>query len=411
MAKPTKKKSAARRSKTRLSKRSARTKLLGWITGVVFLLLAVLSLWSLDRHRDENSSIPAYEEADGNGFSTLLGEVEAVIYQGLRQLGVQTFQVRFRKAAYWNKRDRQREFTELQVTLDSDQSLIELERLLEEKLRSVGRKVTWEARKQKPGPDLELLVKLDGIVTHRLAISQRRDEPSEDSTRPVTARLAIVIDDLGYDGRLARRFLEIEGPLSFSVLPHGTFSESIARRIHQAGRDLLLHLPMEPKGYPEIDPGVGALLVDMTSAELRQTLRRNLDTLHDINGVNNHMGSRFCENETKMSLVMQELKHRELFFLDSRTTSNTKGHTVAVQLGVPSAERDVFLDNIQSPRAIRAQMKRLIQLARLKGRAIGIAHPHEATLRVLKQVIPQLPNQGIELVPVSELLQVKIPPD
>jgi hypothetical protein len=105
-----------------------------------------------------------------------------------------------------------------------------------------------------------------------------------------------------------------------------------------------------------------------------------------------------------MILVMQELKSRGLFFLDSRTSKMTKAYRAAQQLKVPSAERNVFLDNIQTPQAIRSQMKRLIQLARLKGSAIGIAHPHKVTLEVLKKDIPKLNSRGVELVPVSQLV-------
>jgi polysaccharide deacetylase 2 family uncharacterized protein YibQ len=142
----------------------------------------------------------------------------------------------------------------------------------------------------------------------------------------------------------------------------------------------------------------------MPKGELVRTLRKNLDSISNIDGVNNHMGSRFCENEQKMRVVMNELKKRDLFFLDSRTSSRTKAYRVALQLNLPAAKRDVFLDNIQTSHAIRGQMRRLIQLARLKGQAIGIAHPNETTLKVLKEVIPELPGQGVKLVPVSHLV-------
>jgi len=231
----------------------------------------------------------------------------------------------------------------------------------------------------------------------------KRPEPKE-SPQEASAKLAIVIDDLGHNGRLARRLLEIEGPLSFSVLPYGTFSDQIARRVNDAGRDLLLHLPMEPKGYPEVRPGLGALLTGMTDVEFVQTLRKNLDSIPYILGVNNHMGSRLCEHEGKMRLVMQELKKRSLFFLDSRTSSETKAYSVAQQLEIPSARRDVFLDNIQSPKAIRSQMNRLIQMAQLRGEAIGIAHPHETTLVILAEMIPNLSAEGVELVPISQIV-------
>jgi hypothetical protein len=161
---------------------------------------------------------------------------------------------------------------------------------------------------------------------------------------------------------------------------------------------------MEPKGYPEVDPGIGALLTEMTDIELVAALRKNLDSLPQVKGVNNHMGSEFCENAKKLRLVMRELKNRGLFFVDSRTTSRTQAYRVAQEEEVLSAERNVFLDNIQSTQAVRRQLKKLIQLAKLKGQAIGIAHPHEVTLKVLKEDIPKLSSKGVELVPVSHLV-------
>jgi polysaccharide deacetylase 2 family uncharacterized protein YibQ len=278
--------------------------------------------------------------------------------------------------------------------------LPDFEQLLSKNLKALGGQVSLE-RVKTTGPHPVFLVRVDGVMTHRLTLVTH---PTRKETTAATARVAIVIDDLGYDGRLARRFLQIDAPLSFSVLPNGTFSKSIARRVRRAGRELLLHLPMEPKGYPEVNPGVGALLTGMTDVELVAELNKNLDALPDIKGVNNHMGSEFCENKQKLRLVMEELKSRGLFFVDSRTTSRTQAYRVAQEEEVPSAERNVFLDNIQTPQAVRRQLKRLIQLAKLKGEAIGIAHPHEVTLKVLKEDIPKISSNGVELVPVSQLV-------
>ena len=365
--------------------------------------MVTLGLWLGRGRRTEQITVPQYEETGRNGFAVLLDEVELAIYQSLRQLGVDASRVQFRTVVHRSERNKEYDFTELEVSLDQDQNLTRVEDLFSEHLASVGDRVSWESRR-KQGSNLELLIRVEDILTHRLELSKRRKQPSDKPPPFPTVKLAIVIDDLGHDGRLARRFLKIDGHLSFSVLPYGTFSGSIARRIHLAGRDLLLHLPMEPKGYPEVDPGAGALLIDMPKGELVRTLRKNLDSIPHIDGVNNHMGSRFCEYEQKMRVVMNELKKRDLFFLDSRTTSRTKAYSVALQLNLPAAKRDVFLDNIQTSHAIRGQMRRLIQLAKLKGQAIGIAHPNETTLKVLKEVIPELPGQGVKLVPVSHLV-------
>jgi polysaccharide deacetylase 2 family uncharacterized protein YibQ len=405
MAKRAKKKSSARRGKKRTKKGTSKKSFPGWIVGVAILTLTLLifALWIGKGSRHGDIPVPPYEEKSKNGFTELVDEVEVAIYQSLRQLGVQQSQVQFRKVTHRTQQDKQWDFAELDVSLTQSQNFTQIEEIFTRNLTALGSKVSWETRK-KTSTHLELLVHVEDILTHRLALFLRGKLHRAKSPPESPAKLAIVIDDFGYDGRLARRFLEIEGQLSFSVLPHGTFSGSIARRVHEAGRELLLHLPMEPKAYPKVNPGVGALLMKMTDAELVQTLRQNLDSLPYISGENNHTGSRLSEQEEKMRLVMQELKNRNLFFIDSRTSRKTKAYSVAQQLEIPSAERDVFLDNIQSPRAIRSQMNRLIQRARLKGTAIGIAHPHEATLSVLKEVIPNLSGKGVELVPVSKIV-------
>jgi polysaccharide deacetylase 2 family uncharacterized protein YibQ len=372
------------------------------VGGVIFALgCLVLALWVGRDRQYEKITIPPYEEQIGNRFGELVNEVELKIYQSLRQLGVDAAQIRFRKVIHRAQPTKKWDFTELEVTLTLDESVPKFEQLLSKNLKDLGGQVSLE-RVKTTDPNPVFLIRVEGVMTHRLTLVRH---PAGKGARADVPRVAIVIDDFGYDGGLARRFLQIDAPLSFSVLPNGTFSKSIARRVRQSGRELLLHLPMEPKGYPEVDPGMGALLTEMTDMELMAALRKNLDSLPHIKGVNNHMGSEFCEHEEKLKVVMRELKNRGLFFVDSRTTSRTQAYRVAQEEEVPSAERNVFLDNIQNPQAVRRQLKRLIQLAKLKGEAIGIAHPHEVTLKVLKEDIPKLSGNGIELVPVSQLVR------
>jgi polysaccharide deacetylase 2 family uncharacterized protein YibQ len=312
-------------------------------------------------------------------------------------------QVQFRKVVHRLKRKNQWDYAELEVRLDPGQDIARALELFRTNVTSVGGNVSLRAPK-KTATQLELTIRVEGELTHRLALHLAQEKVVHKPKPPSSARVAIVIDDLGHDRRLAKRFLEIDGALSFSVLPYGTFSRSISRSINDSGRELLLHLPMEPMKYPQVNPGTGALLVGMSDSTIVQKLQENLDSLPQVVGVNNHMGSRFCDNEHKMSVVLKELKNRHLFFLDSRTCGTTKGYRLAIQMGISSGERDVFLDNVQDPEAIRRQMKRLVQLAHLKGSAIGIAHPYETTLEVFRQDVPRLSEQGVELVPVSRVL-------
>lgn len=380
-----------------------------WLTAALVVLvgLAALVVWQITSPRPRQPSAPAYEESGAGDFTTLVGEVELALYESLRQLGVPPSEVKFRKVVHRSREGKHWDFADIEVQLRQGQSVARAEEFISRSLKGVSGKVTWEVI-QKSGSHLVGRITVQGMLTHRLSLSCEEVQPQarvQQPAKPPRPRIAIVIDDLGYDGRLARSFLALQEPLSFAVLPHATFSKSIAQQVHDAGRDLLVHLPMEPKGYPEVNAGEGVLLMAMNDGMLLERLREDLAALPFILGVNNHMGSRFSEDEDKMRVVLGEIKQRGLFFVDSRTSAESRGYGLAVQMGIPAAERDVFLDNIQSPQAIRSELRRLAQLARLKGKAIGIAHPHEVTLEVLRHALPQLHQEGIDLVPVSQVLQ------
>jgi len=383
-----------------------------WVAAALVLLvgLAALVVWQITSPRPRQPAAPAYEESGAGDFITLARGVELALYESLRQLGVPQSEVKFRKVVHRSREGKQWDYADIEVQLRQGQTMARAEEVISRSLKGVPGKVTWEVI-QKSGSHLVGRITVQGMLTHRLSLSREEVQPQAQVQQPAKLpepprpRVAIVIDDLGYDGRLARSFLALQEPLSFAVLPHATFSKSIARQVHEAGRDVLLHLPMEPKGYPEVNAGEGVLLVTMDNGVLLERLRENLAALPFIDGINNHMGSRFSEDEDKMRVVLGEIKQRGLFFVDSRTSAESRGYGLAVQMGIPAAERDVFLDNIQSPQAVRSELGRLAQLARLKGKAIGIAHPHEVTLEVLRQMLPQLHQEGIDLVPVSQVLQ------
>ncbi len=223
-------------------------------------------------------------------------------------------------------------------------------------------------------------------------------------TEPVLARVAIVIDDLGPDIQVAKKFLSLPFPVTLSILPHQSHTADIAALAHSRGRGVMLHLPMEPQGYPRTNPGRGALLLSMSGEAIKNAISSALNTSPYFQGVNNHMGSRMTENAESMKLVLGELNRRGLFFLDSFTSPRSKGLSVARELHMPSARRNVFLDNSLSADSIDSQLERLIEMARLKGSAIAIGHPHEATFKALLEAAPRFAKNGIKIVPVSELM-------
>ncbi|MFZ0241843.1 MAG: divergent polysaccharide deacetylase family protein [Desulfobacterales bacterium] len=233
------------------------------------------------------------------------------------------------------------------------------------------------------------------------AVPLPKPRPAEDA-RP---KVAIIIDDLGYDRRMAKKFLDLDSGLTFSVLPHTPHTQSIAATVLKKGGEVMLHLPMEPLEYPAVDPGPGALLSSMSADELLAQLRDDLEEVPGIKGINNHMGSKLTAEAARLYQVFSVLKQQGLFFIDSRSTGETVGRASARLFQLPFAERDVFIDHVQDPDFMRAQIKGLIQTAQKNGEAIGIAHPSKTTLRILEEMLPLLKKE-VQLVPASHLVHV-----
>lgn len=280
---------------------------------------------------------------------------------------------------------------------------------------------------------LILLVVAAGVATHHLLLRKHLIGPAtkppvtkkppfeiypEEEIPPVTPlpkpkpglpttlpKIAIIIDDVGYDRDMVEKFLGLDAVFTFSVLPHNPFQRSIARAAQTKGIEIMLHLPMEPNEFPTINPGPGALLTSMSPDELLSQLKNNLDAVPMIKGVNNHMGSKMTTVSTQLYQIFSILKKRDLFFIDSRTTVDTLCKPSARLFKVPFAQRDVFIDHIQEPEFIRKQLNRLLQIAKRRGEAIGIAHPHEITYDVLREALPKLKEHSI-LVPASEVVHI-----
>jgi len=173
-------------------------------------------------------------------------------------------------------------------------------------------------------------------------------------------------------------------------------------------REIMLHLPMQPQGYPETNPGPNPLLVGMDQAEIRVRLDNALASLTNVTGLNNHMGSAATSDTPTMRALMSVLQKRDLFFVDSLTSANSVAYAEAVRAGIPAARNRIFLDyDNENQRAITANLARLVQSARAAGFAVGIGHPHPATAAVLAREIPRLVQEGVRFVTVSELMALR----
>lgn len=215
-------------------------------------------------------------------------------------------------------------------------------------------------------------------------------------------RLAVVIDDLGYSLENLEPFLASELPLSLSVLPGLPHSAEAARLVRSAGKQLLLHLPMEARNGA--DPGPGAVLTAMSDEAVRELLRESLSEVPAV-GVNNHMGSAATADPRIMTAVLGYLKGRGLFFLDSRTTADSVAAAVAGELAEPILARDVFLDNDPSADAILAQLWQGAGLAERRGQAVLIGHVQNPQIvRLLEEALPELERRGLRLVHAGDLV-------
>lgn len=220
--------------------------------------------------------------------------------------------------------------------------------------------------------------------------------------RPV---IAIIIDDLGNNAR-DERAVNLPGAVACAFLPHAPHTKLLARKAHSQNKEVILHAPMESMHGHVMGPG--SLTLHMTEAQFISTLQKDLAAVPHVQGINNHMGSLLTRHPGHMLWLMQEMnRHGDLFFVDSRTTTGSVAQSVAAENSVPNLERDVFLDAEPGAEFVEKQFSRLIKIAQTRGAALAIGHPYPATIKVLKQRLQQLENIGVDLVPVSALIQRK----
>jgi len=243
---------------------------------------------------------------------------------------------------------------------------------------------------------------VDDFLTHRILI-QRRPKEFRSLQRPLGPQLALILDDLGNVYRPIKEVLDWGIPLTLSVFPKRPYSRRIAQEAHLRGLEVMLHLPMEPWGFPKKDPGKGALMHGMSPREVKRVLEEDLGDLPKVCGVNNHMGSRFTEDREAMQEVLRVLRERGLYFVDSLTTPRSVGYRLAREMGVQSYRRDVFLDVVAQKEAIQRQFQKFLHVASLQGFAVGIAHPYPETLQLLPELFRRSSQAGYRWISVSKL--------
>lgn len=248
-------------------------------------------------------------------------------------------------------------------------------------------------------PPFEIFPSTEPSITS--PVPQEKVQPARPEKQP---RIAIIIDDIGYDQRIAEKFIDLNAPITLSVLPNSPHQRQIVQMARNKGLEIMLHLPMEPLEYPGVNPGPGALLSRMSPDELIRQLNDDIDSVPYIKGINNHMGSKLTKSSEQMNQILSSIKKKDLFFIDSRTTTDSKVRSSAKLFQIPFAERDIFLDHVQEPEAIRRQFRLLQQKALAAGQAVGIGHPHAVTLEILREELPEIQKKVI-IVPASSMVR------
>jgi polysaccharide deacetylase 2 family uncharacterized protein YibQ len=223
-----------------------------------------------------------------------------------------------------------------------------------------------------------------------------KDRSAEEELPPV---IAIIIDDMGHNLTEGERLIRMDQPLTLAFLPFRRHTVSLARYAHRRDKEIMLHAPMA--NTRNFNLGPGALEPDMDRQQLVASLRRSLQSIPYVQGVNNHMGSLLTQMREPMDWVMEELYRYPLYFVDSRTIASSVAANTAGEHAVPALSRDVFLDHEQSAEYVDGQFRELIRLARQNGTAIGIGHPHRVTVDYLEKHLPLLDEQGIAIATVS----------
>lgn len=361
----------------------------GWHLAISGLVLVGAILFLIYTPSEQTSALPVIAPAPtpdpyrAANASQLADTLYAGIDSALADLGIWS--------ALYSKR-RQEYFDQIEVGVPADLPLAEANLGISRFVQQFGGQVLSASERR---DQVEIRCGFGEVQTTIFTLA-----PVAEHRR--TGNIAIVIDDFVDDDPIAAHFCAIPQPLTFSILPRASQAHTLVERMRTNGHEVLVHLPMEPKGG--VSPGVNAILVGLDDAEIRRRVRRALQNVPHARGLNNHMGSKATTDERVMRLVLSELKARNLLFLDSRTTASSVAYQLAVDMDIRAFNRDLFIDEAAEAQTIRGKLWELAAIAARAGQAIGVGHNRRETLIALLAALPQLERRGFRFVPVSRLL-------
>ena len=229
------------------------------------------------------------------------------------------------------------------------------------------------------------------------------EEPVEEP-RQYQGKVAVIVDDCGADMTTVRAMLNTGLPFSYAILPDKEFSSDVLEMVKSRGKMPMLHLPMEPLSRSAMSEGNRTIMTNTSAATQQALVRKHLQSLPGVIGVNNHQGSKATADKATMKAVLQVLKKENIFFVDSRTNSASIARDMAKQMGVATARNDIFLDNSSNVEDIRKQIYKAFAMAEKNGSAIAICHARKNTAKCWQMYAEDFKKSGITFVPVNKLL-------
>lgn len=335
----------------------------------------------------------AYEEDSSSHLEDIVKEVDLSIIQTMRDMGLEMNKLALLDVEIRRHEEEGYHFQVLQMPPMEDHDVFDKNL----KARMAQRECQAEVQSK---PNHELLITVMGIPTHRILMKAvPMALPTPEHKGP---KLAIVIDDIGENIAILNGLIKLNFPITYAVWPHATHTRKSVEIIRQKQQDLIIHFPMEPRGYPRYNPGDDALFVNMTADAIRKQVAVNISRIPEAIGVNNHMGSRFTGDTAGMKVALEEFKKQGLFFLDSLTTGKSVARKTAADVDIPFYQRDIFIDNVKDVNAIIHQLKKAENVALKEEYSIAIGHPYKETLAALEKWSATR-NKSIQLTPLSLL--------
>jgi polysaccharide deacetylase 2 family uncharacterized protein YibQ len=368
----------------------------------IFAVLALLSALGLDFinwNRGEKSYL--FSLLYQQGITAPAVPIDQIVLDHLSQIGIQKDAI--------NQFKDQSGASHLKVDLLLDQYK-RLESQLMKDLQEARALVT-KKEEQEDKEKNYFLWEVVGIDQEKLAIlfsclREPLEIPEKPVEREAANKVALIMDDMGYSLDAIYDVLSLQKPITVAVIPYSPLGTQTAQIAHQSGLEILLHLPLESINNEEAYNGIqGMIHTNMNEQEIIDVVEKDLDQVPYIIGVNNHMGSAVTPNESMMQTILEKLKEKNLFFVDSRTTGKTVAFDVARQMHIPTAQRNVFLDSESDEAYIREKLFELFTLAQQRGEAVGICHPLPNTLKVLKEYFHLAETYHVKPVFVSELVR------